>query len=451
MRPVDPDRRAVTALVLVAVLLVGSFAAPIAGTVAAQNGTETPTPTNESGSGDVVDVGSGSNETNESNSGPAMAQGLRLSPVAFDKEYARIDTVESGEQFNVTGPLAVFASNIDIQSSRVAQPNAESRVLDGQRTVEVKFDDAAAPDGSSYFELELFFDDGSSHVVDLYATKTDLIVASVNMQDANALVEQMKEDAEGSDEDYNVDERGVAAAEDYYEDTKQTAELLSNLFGPTLQQFQIWLIATVSSALAIIFFCLLLIFLFRRVKKGHGWKLESLVNTPDLEDLKRQAMTFARLEDRQEAAEHPLHDVSQIGRDHVYWIDAADVHTVKQLADLFHFGQVRFEDGEIVRDEDDNPVMEHEGIDDLLRQDRMRDTWLEPLIRDGMLTEQDAIAHGKAALDLMQSRYSEPGYRESRLKTRQLLDDLSEGRTYGFATGTSGTGGISGRTTGADD
>lgn len=445
-----PDRRAASALLLAAVLLLSLFAAPLAGAAAAQNSTPTPTPTNDSGGDDVVDVGSGADNDTDT-SGPTMADGLRLSPIAFDEEYAKIETIEQDKQFNVTGNYAVFATNIDVKSSRVAQPNAEARVLDGQRTVEVKFDDEAAPGTSTYYELELFFQDGSSYVVEMYASNTDLMVASVDMRESHDFVQRVIRDAERSDGGYNVEENGVQAAENYYEDKKETAEILENIFGPALEKFQFWLIATVSSALAIIVLCALIIFFVRRVKKGHGWKLESLVNTPNLQDLKRQAITLARQKDRQEAAEHPLHEVSEIGRDHVYWIDGADVHTVKQLADLFHFGQPRFDGDEIVRDEDRKPVMEHNGIEDLMNSDRLRDTWLEPVIRDGMLKEQDAIAHGKAALDLMASKYSEPGYRKSRLATRQLLDDLSEGRTYSFAPGVTGTGGASRHATGADD
>lgn len=445
-----PDRTAGSVLLLVAVLLLASFAAPVAGTAAAQDSTATPTPTNESGGGEVVDVGSGAENESE-DSGPTMADGLRLSPVAFDKKYVKIETIEEDKRFNVTGNYAVFATNIDVKAARVAQPNAEARVLDGQRTIEVTFADEAAPGTSVYYELELFFQDDSKYVVEIFVTNTDLMVASVEHKAAFALVERIKRDARQSDGDYDVEGNGVQAAEDFYEDKKRTADIIENIFGPTLEKFQFWLIATVSSALAIIVLCGLIIFFVRRVRKGHGWKLESLVNTPNLEDIKRQAMTFARLEDRQEAAEHPLHEVSEIGRDHVYWIDGADVHTVKQLADLFHFGQPRFDGDEIVRDDDGNPVMEHNGIEDLVKADRLRDTWLEPVIRDGMLKEQDAIAHGKSALDLMASQYSEPGYRKSRLATRQLLDDLSEGRTYSFGAGVTGTGGASTNATGADD
>lgn len=434
---------------LAAVLIVLSMvAAPFAaaGVVQAQ---ENETATNGTDD-EVVDVGSGADNGTE-DSGPTMADGLRLSPVAFNEDYARIKTAEEDKQFNITGNYAVFATNIDVQTARVAQPNADARVMDGQRTVEVKFADDAAPGTSSYYELELFFEDDSKYVVELYVSKTDLMVASVNMREAHDFVERIKRDAENADAGYNVEERGIEAAEDYYQDRKETAELLENIFGPTIEKFQFALIAAGTSALFIVLGCLLLLFFIRRIKKGHGMKLESLVNTPNLQDIKRQAMTFARLEDRQEAAEHPLHEVSEIGRDHVYWVDAANVHTVKQLADLFHFGQVRFANGEIVRDEDGQPVMEHEGIDELLDADRIRDTWLEPVVRDGMLSEQDAIAHGKAALDLMASKYSEPGYRSSRLKTRELLEDLNEGRAYSFGAGTAGTGGVSGGAMGADD
>lgn len=447
------------AVVVVAILLAMTLlASPFAGVALAQNETAstTPTPTSETATSDggdgVVDVGSGAeSDSGNDTSGPSMADGLRLNPIAFDEDYARIETIESDTRYNVTGKYAVFASNIDVKTARVTQPGSEARVMDGQRTIEVTFTDDAAPSSATYYEIELFFQDDSKYVVEVFVQNTDLMVSTVDMRDAHEFVERIKRDAEESESGYNVEERGIAAAEDYYEDKKEMADLLSNIFGPTIEKFQLWAIATVSSALAIILICALLIFFLRRVKSAHGQKLEALVNTPNLQDIKRQAMTYARLEDRQQAAEHPLHEVSEIGRDHVYWIDAADVHNVKQLADLFHFGQVRFEDGEIVRDEDDAPVMEHTGLDALIEADRLRDTWIEPVVRDGMLSEQDAIAHGKAALDLMASKYNEPAYRESRLKVRELLDDLSEGRSYSFGTGTTGMGGISTGSTGADD
>lgn len=440
---VSLDTQRLASLVL-AVLLVASLAAvPLAGVAVAQDNSTGTSNSTDSGGDEVVDVGSGADNGTE-DSGPTMAEGLRLNPVAFDKEYARIETVKPGEQYNITGNLAVWSSNIDVDTARVAQPNAEARVLDGSRTIEVSFSDDAAPTGSSYYELELFFEDDSQAVIELYVSKTDLMVASVEHKEAYALVERIQRDAENADAGYNVEERGVAAAEDYYEDQKKTAAIISNILGPTIEKFQFALIAAGTSALFIILLCALLWFFLKRIKKGHGQKLEALVNTPNLQDLKRKAMTLARYEDRQEAAEHPLHEVPEIGRDHVYWIDTMDVHTVKQLADRFHFGQVRFDDGEIVRDDDGNPVMEDHGVEDLQDADRIRDTWLEPVIRDGMLTEQDAIAHGKKALDLMASKYNEPGYRSSRVATRELLDDLSEGRTYSFGAGNTGTGGVSG-------
>lgn len=434
---------------LVTLLLASSLvAAPVAGIAAAQqdNGTDaTPTPT-----GDNESVAVGSDQPEEkSDTGPKMAESVRISPVSFSKEYARIETIEEDKEFNVTGTYAVFASNIDVQTARVNQPGGDARVMDGNRAIEVEFEEDAAPGTSSYFEVELFFEDGSSYTLDLNVQNTDLQVSTVDMREASALAERIKSDAR--DAGYDIDERGIAAAEEYYVDTKHTAELLSNIFGPALKDLQMALIAAGASALFIILLMAGAIFFIRRLKKGHEWKLEALVNTPNLSDIKRQAMSLARIRDRQEAAEHPLSEVPEIGRDYVYWADQYGVYTVKQLADLFHFGQVRFENGEIVRDDDGRPVMEHEGIDQLLDADRIRDTWLEPAIRDGMLSEQDAIAHGKTALDLMSSKFNEPGYRPSRMRTRELLDDLNEGRAYSFGSGNTGTGGRHSYATGADD
>jgi hypothetical protein len=454
-------RRHVASVVLAVLLVATVAAAPLAGSVAAQStpadstptpeASPTPTPSPSSGGGDdAVEVGSGAdgNETNTSDS-PTTADSLRVSPASFSKDWARIETIEEDKQFNVTGTYAVFATNVDVDTARVNQPNGEARVMDGDRTVEVEFSEDAAPGTSSYYEVELFFEDGSSHTLALNVKNTDLQISTVDMRAAADLAERLKSDAAANG--YNVDERGLAAVEEYYTDTKETAELLSNIFGPALKDLQVALIAAAASALFIILLMFGIIFFLRRLKKGHSWKLEALVNSPNLSEIKRRAMAIAREEDRQAAAEYPLNEVPEIGRDFVYWANGHNVYTVKQLADLFHFGEPRFEDGEIVRDGDGRVVLEHEGIDELIHAEQIRNTWLEPVIRDEMLSEEDAIAHGKKALDLMASKFNEPAYRSSRMKTRQLLSNLSDGTSYSFGRGDTGTAGRFNTGAGADD
>ena len=134
----------------------------------------------------------GTNETPEL----GTADRLRVSPITFGEDWIETRTTEADAEYNTSGPFAVFALSEPAQNVRIAQSGAEARLLEGDQTVRIDYQDDAAESGSTYFQLELFFQDGSSTTIDLTATQTSVSVASTEYAAYSGLIEDMKEDAE---------------------------------------------------------------------------------------------------------------------------------------------------------------------------------------------------------------------------------------------------------------
>lgn len=386
---------------------------------------------------------------NSTASGPTLADRARVTAVSFDKEYLRVERTDE-MQWNTTGPYAVFAVSEPVDAARIAQPGATATVLDGGHTVRVAYSEDAAPSGStSLYTMDLFFEDDSNATASLFARQTNQIVASAELQESAGFIETMKEDA--VEHGYEPTIEGI---EDYHAWEKEQADIFTNLFGPQFEKLFGWFIITITTPFAIIFFAGVIVLAAWRMLQVHGWKLRAHQNAVDLREQSRQQMRLAYFAEQDAADEERLEDLDEIGPSHIYWSDAFDVQSVKQLADLFAFGKPAVDpEGHIIRDTDADPLTDHDGetltwddgtpvyppikehcgyLD--LQDAEWRDTWLEPILRPDMLgDEQTALAHAKRALMRMTTHYGQADYRTARAEVRALLDDLDQevsDRTY---------------------
>jgi len=69
-------------------------------------------------------------------------------------------------------PVRTFSLSAPAENARIAQSAADAQLLEGEQTLRVDYDDDAAPtDGESYYEVELFFEDGSTKTIGLTASR----------------------------------------------------------------------------------------------------------------------------------------------------------------------------------------------------------------------------------------------------------------------------------------
>jgi len=83
------------------------------------------------------------------------------------------ETTDSDAEYATTGPFALFSLSAPAENARIAQSAADAQLLEGEQTLRVDYDDddAAPTDGESYYEVELFFEDGSTKTIGLTASR----------------------------------------------------------------------------------------------------------------------------------------------------------------------------------------------------------------------------------------------------------------------------------------
>jgi len=127
---------------------------------------------------------------------PGAAAGLRVTPIDFGEEWMGTETTDSDAEYATTGPFALFSLSAPAENARIAQSAAGAQLLEGEQTLRVDYDDDAAPtDGESYYEVELFFEDGSTKTIGLTASETGVSVAASDYAEYQALIEEMEEPA----------------------------------------------------------------------------------------------------------------------------------------------------------------------------------------------------------------------------------------------------------------
>lgn len=408
-----------TTTVLSGVFATGAVAATAAGTAS------TTVPSAPTTNGGLVYASTNAPAANNSSTGSGsvpLAEQTRISPVKFDRSYIRVQPGDKDGSYLVTGPYAVFASSKNVVAAQVAQPKASAKVLDGSRTVRVEFEpDASASDSTSLYTLKLFYADDSVRTIQLYVKKTDQFVAPARLQKADDLLDELCQDAKAHGYGCSISE--IKA---YHEWEQKQADIFSNWLGPDLQRAFVGLMMFFRSGILVGIAAIVIILAGLYLYRVHGHKIRRKVNSVNDWAQKRADYIRTWEQDRQTAAEEPLSRLDVIGPKDTVWKDGLNAMTVKQLADRFAYGEfARTEDNRFVYDENEEPEMVHDGIDDLLEADSLQDTWLEPVLRHNRLSPQEAIAHGKAAVSRMSNHYGQGDYADAYSKSEQLLSRLS--------------------------
>jgi hypothetical protein len=425
-------RRATIALVLVSLLL-----APVVG---AGGAIATPTSTQETtgvsgalGASSSMVQTDGNNSTENttatatptptptpatvSESGPETAQTVRILPVQLNREFVSVSVETPGEIYNTSGPFAIFSVSEPVDQAAIQQPGATATVLEGGRQVKVEYEPDAAPvGGQSLYQLELYWSDGSSKSVDLYAERTSVDVGSAEMTKYRPLVLDILRDAEE-----NGYERSPEGAEEHYKDVKSTAQLLDSLFTEQAARLFASLISIISNPLGIAAVLVSAAVLAYWQLSRNRSVLDILSNDSGKSARLRERLWIQYKRSQQTAAEEPLRELKGVGEmGEIYWKDAYGVDTVAGLAELFRQGMPVRRDGEI----------KHVGGVEDLDVESIHSSWLEAVCRDHRLPSVEvALAHGKTALRRMVSEYGMAHiYDETYETTRELLDELDESR-----------------------
>lgn len=346
---------------------------------------------------------------------PESADAVRILPVQLEEDFVSVETDQQGARYNTSGPFVFFSLSEPVDQVAIQQPKAQATVLEGGRVVKVEYEDDAAPVGeSSLYELDLFFEDGSSKTVELYAEQTSVSTGSAELKKYRPLIMDMLNDAQK-----NNFERSPDGAEAHYEAQKEDAQLLNSLFTEKAKRLFGSIAGIVANPLgiALILISAALLALWQIRKNGDA--LDFLSNDSGKAARKRERLWIEYKKQQQTAADEPLRDV--IGEmDALYWRDAYGVDSVAGLAELFRTGLPIERDGEI----------QHVGGAEELEAETISASWLEAVCRDNRIPSPElALADGKKVLHRMVSKYGMGHvYQDDLERVRELIDELDESR-----------------------
>lgn len=367
---------------------------------------------------------------------PSLGKRVRVTPVQNSEDYLSIKTRSSDEAFNTKGPFATFSLSEPVTAARISQPKAQAEVLGDGSVIRVAYADDAAGNKSSLYTVELFFKDGSSHTIDLYASETDVSVEAAKYSAYTGFIDYTLKQAE--DAGY---ERSPSGAEKYLKNQEKRAKLFDSLFSEQIMMFLSLLLAAaqnfVSWIVAIAIIAGLAIFLERK----HGWILRLQQMAESRAELMREAVRQDYEERRNSAAKHPLEDVSEIGINASRYWSELGVETIDDMVEVACKGVVKVDErGNIEYDDEGNVVFAHHGVEDLadvdpLTTEQLRSqTWLGPLILEGRLAATTALSNIEAALLVAEKDYNRGNeVRDARRTVAELNARLSGDRDYQHA------------------
>jgi len=357
---------------------------------------------------------------------PSTANAARIYPVKFEESWISVQTADQGQAYNTSGPFAIFSVSEPIDQARIEQPGARATVLEGGRQVRVDYRDDAAPVGKeSLYRLTVWFEDGSSRTVRLYASKTSVSVGAAEMKKYRPLILDMLADAEESGY-----ERTPQGAEKHYEDVKSTAQLLDSLFSQDAKRLIGNAFGIVTNPLGIVAILVGAALLAAWQLRRHGSALDVLSNDAGKSARMREEAWISYKQDQQTAAEEPLREVIEEMHE-IYWRDAYGVRTVAGLAEIFRQGVPVERDSEI----------KHIGGTEDLDVETIQSSWLEAVCREHRIPSVEiALSDGKAALQRMCNVYGmEHVYGEDLRRVQELLEELDESRDITHHTASSGS------------
>lgn len=406
------------------------------------NTTSTSTPTSTP-NGSTDDTGASSGTTS---GGPTTAETIRILPVQLEADFVNTEVAKQGEMYNTTGPFAFFSTSEPVEKAAVQQEGAKATVLEGGRTVRVQYDSDAAPVGKqSLFNLQLWFDDGSSRSIELYAEKTSVSVGAAEMKKYRPVILTMLSDAEKAG--YERDPDGLEA---HYQDVKETAQLLDSLFTEQAKRLFGSVVGVVMNPLGIAALLIMAALIALWQLRRNSQALEILTNDSGKAARLRERLWIEYKNQQQTAADEQLRELKGVGEmGEIYWKDAFGVDTTAGLAELFRQGIPVMRDGEV----------KHVGGVEELDAETIESSWLEAVCRENRLPSQEiALSHGKTALHRMISKFGMAHhYQDAYENVRELMDELDESRDVTRHSATSRTGTSSrtpsgsGAATGGDD
>jgi len=401
-----PTRRAA---VLLAVALLALVAVP---SVAADIG-DTPRLQVDDNSTDETST----NETDET-TGLGTADRLRVSPITFGEDWIHTRTIEADSEYNTSGPFAVFALSEPAQNVRIAQSGAEARLLEGDQTVRIDYQDDAAESGSTYFQLELFFADGSSTTIDLTATQTSVSVASTEYAAYADLIDSMKEDAEARGYDTSPD-----AMVAYHGFLMDRAELVESFLIERAKQLFSTAILIIQNPLAWVVGLLSIFLIAYRHESEHSQMLNIIENAASATARKQQQLEAFYQRDIETANEEPISELPEINeQQEVYWQNAFDVYSIQQLCNLARDGP--HTDGESVVTDGGEQSTAIAEID----AENIHDSWLAEAFSTNRLTgPQETLSGMLAALRRSEAKYGLGHiYGEARGDVEELLKETQK-------------------------
>lgn len=406
-------------------LTIALLVAPIAGAapaLAQSSGTATATPTPTATPTTNATAAGGTT----SSGGPATGSTVRILPIQLEADFVGVTVHKQGQVYNTTGPFAFFSLSEPVDEAAVQQQGAQATVLEGGHVVRVQYAEDAAPVGKqSLYELELWFADGSTKTVDLYASKTSVSVGAAEMRKYRPVLLDMLADAED-----NGYERSPEGLESHYTDIQETAQLLDSLLTEQAKRLFGSLLGIVMNPLGIaallISAALLALWQLRR----NGQALEILSDSRGKAAQMRERLWIQYKNQQQSAADEQLRELDGIGEmGEIYWSDAFGVSTTAGLAELFRTGLPVRRDGET----------KHVGGVDDLDAESIDSSWIEAVCREHRLPSTEiALTHGKIALHRMISKYGMAHHYEAPYRrVRELIDELDESRDVQRHTGSS--------------
>ncbi|WP_226043403.1 hypothetical protein [Natrinema sp. DC36] len=356
---------------------------------------------------------------------PSAAEQVRINPAGPDVEYQSVEVKQADATFNTTGEFAFFSLTEPVDAVRISQAKADAQVLEGGQTVRVEYEpDAAPPDQTSLYTLELFFADGSSKEVELYASATDQSVAAASLENWEPTIETLKEKA-----DENGYEQTPEGTESYVTWVDDRAQLVDGFLTQLAAQAISWVIIGVMNPLVVIIGISLTALAMWRRRSKHGDLVDALSSMAGRYEQELTKLRNNREKAKRTADDEDLSEVPAVGSCADYWIDAYGTKSPAQLADLAAGGEARATN--------DGLEMIHNGVDDLDTDD-LHGTWLEPVLRH-IPNERRALNHLLATVKYMESEHSLGSkYRATRNDLERMLDDLERQQTQ--LTGTPATG-----------
>jgi hypothetical protein len=356
--------------------------------------------------------------TNQSTPDLGTADRLRVSPVTFGEGWMETRTIEADAEYNTSGPFAVFALSEPAQNVRIAQSGADARLLEGDQTVRIDYQDDAAESGSTYFQLELFFEDGSSTSIDLTATQTSMSVASTEYAAYSGLIEDMRDEAE---------ERGYATTPDgltsLNEFKTERVQLVESFLIERAKQLFSTAILIIQNPLAWVVGLLSIFLVAYRRESEHSQMLNIIENAASATRRKQQQLAAAYQNDIQTANEEDIAVLDEIDEQQkIYLRNAFDVNTTQQLCNLALDGPYSSKTDTMTDGGEQTSAIGQ------IDADNIHDSWLaEGFSTNRLKGPQETLSCIRAALIRAEVQYGLGHiYTEARTDVEELLEDVQQ-------------------------